>query len=92
MPVTVLTTEDLMEFKLELFEELKQLLSDHLKGNLRRYMRSTEVMKFLHISAGTLQNMRINGTLPYTKIGGTIYYDTEDLQRVMQKYRVDNNY
>jgi hypothetical protein len=28
-----------------------------------------------NISAGTLQNMRINGTLPYSKVGTTILYD-----------------
>lgn len=88
----IITTDDLMEFKLNLFEELKELFSKHSTGNLRRYMRSAEVMEFLQISTGTLQNMRINGTLPYIKIGGTIYYDTEDIQRVMQQYRVDNSY
>lgn len=92
MPNKIITTDELMEFKLELFEELKELLSKHSTGNLQRYMKSAEVMEFLQISAGTLQNMRINGTLPYTKIGGTIYYDTEDIQRVMQEYRVDNSY
>ncbi|MFN4763768.1 helix-turn-helix domain-containing protein [Gillisia sp. Q332] len=88
----IITTDDLMEFKLELFDELKQLLLEHINGNLKRYMRSADVMELLQISAGTLQNMRINGTLPYIKIAGTIYYDTDDIQRVMQKYRVDNSY
>jgi uncharacterized membrane-anchored protein YjiN (DUF445 family) len=92
MPNKIITTDELMEFKLELFEELKELLSKHSAGNLKRYMRSAEVMEFLQISAGTLQNMRINGTLPYTKIGGTIYYDTDDIHRVMKEYRIDNNY
>ncbi|HEY9185837.1 MAG TPA: helix-turn-helix domain-containing protein [Salegentibacter sp.] len=92
MPNKIITTDELREFKLELFEELKGLLSKHSTGNLKRYMRSAEVMEFLQISAGTLQNMRINGTLPYTKIGGTIYYDTDDIHRVMKEYRVDNSY
>lgn len=92
MPNKTITTDDLMELKLELLEEFKELLSKHSAGNLRRYMKSAEVMEFLQISAGTMQNMRINGTLPYIKIGGTIYYDTQDIQRVMQQYRVDNSY
>lgn len=92
MPNKTITTDDLMEFKLDLFEELKELFSKHTTGKLKRYMRSADVRKLLHISAGTLQNMRINGTLPYIKIAGTIYYDTEDIQRVMQEYRVDNKY
>ena len=33
----------------------------------------------LRISPGTLQNLRVNGTLAYTKIGGIIYYKYEDI-------------
>lgn len=92
MPSKIITTDDLIVFKLELFEELKNLLKEHTAGSLKRYLRSAEVMELLNISAGTLQNMRINGSLPYSKIGGTIYYDWEDIQRVMKEYRIDNNY
>jgi hypothetical protein len=41
----------------------------------------------LGISPGTLQNLRINGTLPYTKVGGVIYYAYEDLIRVMEEIK-----
>tara|TARA_R110002072_G_scaffold192503_1_gene349538 strand:+ start:1822 stop:1962 length:141 start_codon:yes stop_codon:yes gene_type:complete len=37
----------------------------------------------LGISPGTLQNMRINGTLPYTKVGGLIFFDNEDIQKML---------
>jgi len=45
-------------------------------------------MELLQVSPGTLQNLRINGTLPYTKVGGIIYYDTEEIQKVMEANRV----
>ncbi|WP_369427692.1 helix-turn-helix domain-containing protein [Pontibacter harenae] len=35
------------------------------------------------MSPATLQTLRINGTLPFTKIGGTIYYRAEDIERLM---------
>ena len=92
MAERIITTDDLREFKLELMEEIKKLLTQHSSGNLRRYMRSSEVKEHLQISTGTLQNLRINGTLPYIKIGAIIYYDIEEIQRIMMEHRVDNKY
>ena len=91
MPANILTTEDLMEFKTELLQEIRKLLAEHKGGGLKRYLKSSEVMDLLKISPGTLQNLRINGTLPYSKIGGVIFYDMEDIKKVMEENRVDRN-
>ena len=45
-------------------------------------------MDYLQISPGTLQNLRVNGTLPSTKIGGIIYYDAAEIQKVMEENRI----
>lgn len=45
-------------------------------------------MDLLQVSPGTLQNLRINGTLPYTKVGGIIYYDSEEIQSIMTANRI----
>ncbi len=90
MAATVLTTEDLHEFKLELLQELEQLLQKQSGFKPKKWLRSPEVRKMLDISSGTLQNLRINGTLPYTKMGGVIYYDYEDILKVLNGNRVDN--
>ncbi|MGJ8661572.1 MAG: helix-turn-helix domain-containing protein [Bacteroidota bacterium] len=73
MATTVLTTEDLQEFKMELPQEFKDLLKSQTTIQPKKWLRSTEVREMLDISPGTLQNLRINGTLPYTKVGGVIY-------------------
>jgi hypothetical protein len=39
-----------------------------------QWLKSSEVRKLLKISSGTLQNLRINGTLNFYKIGGILYY------------------
>jgi hypothetical protein len=39
----------------------------------------------LGISPGTLQNLRVNGTLPYTKVGGVVYYAYEDILKVIER-------
>ena len=92
MPTTMITTDDLREFKLELLEEIQQLLSQQSSGKLKKFFKSSEVMDMLQISPGTLQNLRVNGTLPYIKVGGLIYYDSEEINRVMMENRVHNKF
>ena len=84
----IITLDDLQEFKKELRDYCNQLIALQAAGISRRYLKSDEVMDLLRVSPGTLQNLRINGTLPYAKLGGTIYYDAVDIQNVMEKYRV----
>ena len=88
MPTSIITTDDLREFKMELLDDIKNLLAKQSKGRLKKYLKSSEVMDLLQVSPGTLQNLRINGTLPYTKVGGIIYYDAEEIQKVMDANRV----
>ena len=90
MPTSIITTDDLREFKMELLDDIKKLLFNQSKGKLKKYLKSSEVMDLLQVSPGTLQNLRINGTLPYTKVGGIIYYDAEEIQNVMDANRVQH--
>lgn len=92
MPTTIITTDDLREFKTELLEELKELLTEQNSGRLKKFLKSSEVMDMLQISPGTLQNLRINGTLPYMKVGGLIYYDAEEIQKVLMENRIHHKF
>jgi hypothetical protein len=88
MPANIITTDDLMDFKLELLDDIKKLLSKQSQGKLKKYLKSSELLEMLQISPGTLQNLRVNGTLPYTKVGGIIFYDSEEIQKVMDNNQV----
>ena len=90
MAATIITTEDLREFKMELLDDIKELLTDRSGHISKRWLKSPEVRELLGISPGTLQNLRINGTLPYTKVGGGLYYDYEEIMKVMEKNRIHN--
>ena len=90
MPASIITTDDLRDFKLELLDDIKKILSKQDNGKLKKYLKSSEVMDLLQVSPGTLQNLRINGTLPYTKVGGIIYYDAEEIQNIMTANRVQH--
>jgi len=85
MPVEILTTDDLYEFKIELLEEIKKIIKPQTSQESKRYLKSAEVMEMLSISPGTLQNLRINGTLPYSKIGGIILYEEKEIERVLEE-------
>lgn len=87
MAIEVLTREDLNEFRQVLLKDLKELLNVSATQN-KKWLKSPEVRKLLDISPGTLQNLRLNGTLAYTKIGGTIYYDNDDIDKLLQGNKV----
>lgn len=48
-----------------------------------RWMDSHAVCRKLRISPRTLQTLRDNGTLAFTKIGNRTYYRQEDVERVI---------
>jgi hypothetical protein len=54
------------------------------QGQSKQWLKSNEVRKMLNISPGTLQNLRINGTLRFSKIGGMMYYKLEDINKVLE--------
>jgi hypothetical protein len=81
--IELITKEDLKAFKNELLEEIKVILQPG-KGQSKQWLKSNEVRKLLNISPGTLQNLRVNGTLSYTKIGGMMYYKLEDIHKVLE--------
>lgn len=87
MPANVVTTEDLYFFKGELLEEIKRLLEIHGSPQ-RKWLRSQDVQALLCISAGTLHNFREKGLLPYSRIGGVIFYEYDDIVEMLRKNKV----
>jgi hypothetical protein len=92
MPTEIVTTDDLREFKIELVKEIKQMLAVHHGQPSKKWLKSYEVRKLLGISPGTLQNMRINGTLPYTKIGGVMFYDYDEIKKMLEVNQVQSRF
>jgi hypothetical protein len=50
---------------------------------LEDWIDSQDVMQALHISQRTLQTLRSNGTLPYSRIGNKIYYRKKDIIKIL---------
>lgn len=79
----LITKAHLEEFKDDLLSEIAQLIQKASIGGTPKWLKTDEVKKMLNVSSGTLQTMRRSGSLPYTKIGGIIYYNMDDIHRMM---------
>lgn len=66
MAIKIITKEDLNEFRKSLLEDSREILKSKNEQS-KKWLKSTEVRKLLNISSGTLQNLRVNGTLTYTE-------------------------
>lgn len=89
MSATILTREDLQSFKFELLEDIKTIIGHKVTSLDTKWLRSREVRDLLKISPTTLQTLRINGTLPFTKMGTTIYYDIDDIKSILEKRKTN---
>ena len=62
---------------------------------LEDWIDSQDVMQTLHISPRTLQTLRTNGTLPFSRIGRKIYYLKSDILKILSDnyimYKIRNN-
>lgn len=84
MAAEIITREDLQEFGEQLLNQMKALLGGSSTEEQRKFIKSYQVKNLLKISDNTLQNLRQNGTIPFTKIGGILYYNYEDIMKVLR--------
>jgi ribonucleotide reductase beta subunit family protein with ferritin-like domain len=89
MATNIITVEDLQIFKVELVKELTSIFNT-AKTKEEKWLKSADVRKMLGLSAGTLQTLRINGTLPYTKLNGTMYYSYDEVIAALNKFKSTN--
>ena len=88
MVIEVITREDLNEFRDLLLNDLKEIIVTKPQ-NQKRWLKSSEVKNLLNVSAGTLQNLRINGTLSYSKIGGMLFYSSETIEKLLEHNKIN---
>jgi hypothetical protein len=88
MATEIITPEDLENFRVTLVENIRDILLENQTATQQVeeviWLKSHQIQRMLGISPGTLQNLRINGTLPYTKVGGVIFYDRKEILKVME--------
>jgi Mn-dependent DtxR family transcriptional regulator len=90
MGATILTLEDLQDFKVEILQEIRNLLKDKTKIQKSKWIKSKELGEMLGVSPGTIMNLRIKGVLPYTKIGGVMFYEYNEILKIIEKNKIHN--
>ncbi|NHA03464.1 helix-turn-helix domain-containing protein [Mucilaginibacter sp. HC2] len=81
-PDELITKKDLENFKKELFELLGPLAGG--KAGNDKWLKNEDLKKLLKISGATIQNLRVNGALPFSKIGGIYFYKQEDIDKMLE--------
>jgi hypothetical protein len=79
----IVTKEDLQVFRMQLLQDLKQVLAQQSQLGHKKWLKSCEVRKLLSLSAGKLQNLRITGKLRFSKVGNILYYRADDVEKLL---------
>lgn len=87
MLLEILTKEDLENFRKSMISDITEILNKKATSN-KQWLKSYEVRKLLNISPGTLQAMRSNKTISYTKIRNILFYKYEDIDKLMKSNKV----
>jgi hypothetical protein len=84
----LVTVDDLAQFKTDLISEIGRLINGGKNLPAKKWMKTREVIKLLAVSPGKLQTMRKSGVLTYMRIGGSLYYDQEDINKMFEKSKI----
>jgi hypothetical protein len=82
-----LTKKDLDAFEARLLKKIAEQIVQ-LSSKKYQWIKSSEVKRLLKCSASTLQNLRNSGQLPFSKYGGTLYYNYYDILKIIEENKV----
>ncbi|KAA0993423.1 helix-turn-helix domain-containing protein [Dyadobacter aurulentus] len=83
----LVTIKDLEEFKQDILQEINKLLKHGRQDTTKKWLKSREVRKLLDISPGKLHQLRANRQLGFMRIGGAIYYDYVDIEKMFECFK-----
>jgi len=82
MAAEIITKEDLEQFGNKLIAEIKSIIGKSGEETTK-WIKSYQVKNLLKISPNTLHKLRLDGTLKPTKIGGTLYYNHQEIMNIL---------
>jgi len=85
MNLELVTKEDMQTLRFQILGDIKQLLDQRAReevGDIRG-LRTRDVRHLLGCSAGKLKSLCTGGRVRTKKIGGTIYYNKDDVKRLL---------
>jgi hypothetical protein len=83
----IATKKDIEQLEKNLLEGFRKIFQN---GDFseKKYLRSAEVCTMLGISLSSLQNLRILGHLSYSKVSGTLFYEYEDVIKMIEDNKI----
>jgi len=87
MFIDTVTKEDLEKFRIKLLEDIRGVLKENLNAQIENPVgyKTTDARKILNCSANKLVSLRISRKLRTKKIGGTLYYNKEDIKNLLEE-------
>ena len=83
MTTEIITKEDLQQLRLQILNDIRQLMTPADVKLVKPWLKNSEVRKLLNISSNTIQRLRIAGKLRSSKVGGIHYYRYEDIEKLL---------
>ena len=83
-----MTKEDLHLFRVQLLNDIKAMLDAHLQIVPKQVVvgyKTNDVRAILKCSVNKLVALRISRKIRCKKVGGTIYYNKEDVRRLVEE-------
>ena len=78
----LVTVADLDAFSEKLISTLR-MMHANVAIPPKKWLKSHQVRRMLNISPGTLQTMRNKGFIPFSRIGGTFFYDSIEIEKIL---------
>jgi hypothetical protein len=88
MAVEIVTKEDLQVLKMQLIAEFKAILAAQIKGVSEQGgegYKTKDARRILGCSINKLVSLRVARKIRWKKVGGTVYYNREDVRRLVDE-------
>lgn len=85
MNLVVFENEAYTQLQKASFDYMRSLIEQERKAPTFGWVNNEEASKLLAVSSRTLQNWRDSGLLGFTPLGGKIYYNLADIDKVLRE-------
>lgn len=86
----LITVQDLLDFKQQLIVDIKKLLKEQSGHPGHQWLKAFEIKKMLRLSESKLQYLRDKGLIPFKKLGGITYYNSEEIEKLMASGKLND--
>jgi len=83
----LITIGDLERFRISLLDEIRKMISGPKAQAEKKWIKTSEVKRVFDISFSKLHALRASRVLPYMRIGGVIYYDRADIEKMFDRFK-----